>query len=315
MHSCVNVRPGFGGSFNIDALVGQGIPSVAVLKHCTFADAYWNGISVSASGVIVEDNAVSNTYEHGIYVQGANNRVVNNAAIKIRNDMYSMFHDMGAIGMSLRGSGTWKNNAVSLSAYTGFRLDGRPCGVETKLSEASGFLVYYGGQVGITLLGGETITYQREPEAYPDPSSCREWRDIEVQGANMFGIQSSSHKNSCVRLTNLKLWNTGLGVSLWLQNGKSGRGGSSKSGAFAEISDSTIIGSDSRCRNDGIAFPNFYAGTKPYRPSQGVETPSRFGGSIINNVKFVDFGSCNNGKDQNYALVNNMARARYAYVS
>ena len=48
-----------GGSFNIDALVGQGIPSVALLKHCTFADAYWHGISVSASGVIVEDNAVS----------------------------------------------------------------------------------------------------------------------------------------------------------------------------------------------------------------------------------------------------------------
>ena len=49
---------------------------------------------------MIEDNAVS-TYEHGIYVRGKT-MMVNNAAIKIRNDMYSMFHDMGAIGMSLR---------------------------------------------------------------------------------------------------------------------------------------------------------------------------------------------------------------------
>ena len=62
------------------------------------------------------------------------------------------------------------------------------------------------------------------------------------------------------------------------------------------------------------SFPKFLCGHKTLSPEPGVETPSRFGGSIINNVKFVDFGSCNNGKDQNYALVNNMARARYAYV-
>ena len=44
-------------------------------------------------------------------------------------------------------------------------------------------------------MGGETITYQREPaESIPRPLGCREWRDIEVQGANMFGIQSSSIK-------------------------------------------------------------------------------------------------------------------------
>ena len=38
-------------------------------------------------------------------------------------------------------------------------------------------------------MGGETITY-RARGGIPRPSNCREWRDIEVQGANMFGIQA-----------------------------------------------------------------------------------------------------------------------------
>jgi hypothetical protein len=313
--ACLAVRPGFRGEFNVDKRVKEGTASVAMIKHSTFSDAYFTGIVVTASGVIVEDNAVTNTYNGGLSISGSNNKVVNNAAIKIFNDMYSMFHDMGAVGMALKGNGIWKNNAVSLSQYTGFRLAGRPCGVEHKLSQASGFLVYGGGQVGVALMGGEVIGYPREPtEAYPGTANCREWRDIQVQGANMFGVQSSSHRNTCVRLNRLALWDTGLGVSLWLSNGDSGRGSRSNPGAFAEIADSTIVGSNSRCKNDGIAFPNFYAGTKAYRPDQGVETPSRYGGSIIKNVKFVDFGTCNNGKGQNYAMVNNMARARYAYV-
>ena len=77
----------------------------------------------------------------------------------------------------------------------------------------------------------------------------------------------------------------------------------------------TIIGSATRCRNDGIGFPAFYLRAEPYRPDQGVKTPSRFGGTTLRNIRFRDFGACGkNGVQQNYALVNAMNRGRYVWV-
>ena len=132
----------------------------------------------------------------------------------------------------------------------------------------------------------------REPvEAYA-PLECRQWSDFEIRSMVWYGVTTFGQGKTSIVLKNFNIWDTGLGFALWMVNGGSAAGSSSARGHFAEISDTTIIGSASRCRYDGIGFPAFYLTAEPYRPDQGVKTPSRFGGTTLRNIRFRDASLC-----------------------
>ena len=44
-----------------------------------------------------------------------------------------------------------------------------------------------------------------------------------------------------------------------------------------------------------------------------MKTPSRFGGSVLDDIKFVDFGECGNN-ERNHAIVNAANNARFKWV-
>ena len=326
--ACVSFAAGMGAEYQ--ATFAE-TTSMALVANNTFADAYNFAVSAAGNGIIIENNAIAQTYHGGFEVSGANNTLSNNAAVRLFDDVTDYFHDVGSVGFKLSGSGKWYTNVVASVQYTGFKISGYPCEMMTPdvEDEASGVravttvpdapmmrgLRAYGGMVGVNLQGGRTRMVTREPaEAYA-PLECRQWSDFEIRSMLWYGVTTFGQGKTSIVLKNFNLWDTGLGFALWLVNGGSAAGSSSERGHFAEISDTTIIGSATRCRNDGIGFPAFYLRAEPYRPDQGVKTPSRFGGTTLRNIRFRDFGACGkNGVQQNYALVNAMNRGRYVWV-
>jgi len=330
--ACVSFAAGIGAEYR--ATFAE-TTSMALVANNTFADAYNFAVSAAGDGIIIENNAIAQTYHGGFAVSGANNTMSNNAAVRLFDDVSDYFHDIGSVGFKLSGSGKWYTNVVASVQYTGFKIPGYPCEMMTPDVEDEGLdvravttvpaeptmrdLRAYGGMVGVNLRGGRTRMVTREPvEAYA-PLECRQWRDFEIRSMVWYGVTTFGQGKTSIVLKNFNIWDTGLGFALWMVNGGSAAGSSSERGHFAEISDTTIIGSASRCRNDGIGFPAFYLTAEPYRPDQGVKTPSRFGGTTLRNIRFRDFGACEKKgvrqvHQKNYALVNAMNRGRYAWV-
>eukprot|EP00941_MAST-03F_sp_MAST-3F-sp1_P003352 g3352.t1 len=328
--ACLSFRAGFGGTFNVEkAKEAQG-GSAAFVYHNTFSNGYNYAVMAQGDGISVVDNGITNMYHGGMKIAGMKNQVSNNAAIHLMDNITNWFHDMGAVGFGLDGTGTWKNNAVANCEYTAFKLSGRAAEElvdysqfqsaeeeldakfcndelcedtsvttdEPKKSElVENNFRAFGAMIGATL-GSKFADEQREiyripSRAYPDGIVCPEFRNIQARGMWLYGIQGNG--GNCRRVRRAKLWDTGTGITFWMSNG--GAGGpdvrDSARSAHVHITDTVIVGDSRRCRNDGIAFPNFYRRTEPFRPDQGVGTPSRFGGVVLENVTFVDFGDCN----------------------
>ena len=320
---CVSISGHHWDEFNVEKSAEDDSPnggSPMVIDGTTFSDTYNTAVQVKASGVKIHGNAVTNATNGGFMVSGSANNITDNLVFGIKGKR-NMFFDVGNFGYTLSGTGKWHRNIAADVEFTAFRLDGRRCDADytesldpNDLPDVYDLRVYHAG-VGVTLQAGEKSVVTREPVDAYTPTICRQWSDVEIRGTWHYGVHiSSTQLRGAIRIKRAHLWDTGLGMAFWMMNSGSGEsGGSSQRGAFVEILDSTIVGSSSRCKNDGIGFPAFYLKTQAFKPARSVGTPSRFGGSSIMNVTFSEFNSCPGG-GKNYALVNSMDRARYRMV-
>ena len=321
---CVSISGHHWDKFNVETPAEDDSPnggSPMVIEGTTFSDAYNTAVQVTASGVRIRGNAVTNTTNGGFFVDGRANNITDNVVFGVKDSMSNMFFDVGSFGYTLSGTGTWHRNIAADVDYTAFRLDGRRCDADyaesldpIDLPDVYDLRVYHAA-IGVTLQAGENSVVTREPVDAYTRTICRQWSDVEIRGTWFYGVHiSSTQLSGAIRIKRAHLWDTGLGMAFWMMNSGSGlSGGSSQRGAFVEILDSTIVGSSSRCSNDGIGFPAFYLKTQAFKPARSVGTPSRFGGSSIMNVTFSEFNFCPGG-GKNYALVNSMDRARYRMV-
>merc|ERR1712164_90252 len=320
---CVSISGHHSDEFNVEKSAEDDSPnggSPMVIDGTTFSDTYNTAVQVKASGVKIHGNAVTNATNGGFMVSGSANNITDNLVFGIKGKR-NMFFDVGNFGYTLSGTGKWHRNIAADVEFTAFRLDGRRCDADytesldpNDLPDVYDLRVYHAG-VGVTLQAGEKSVVTREPVDAYTPTICRQWSDVEIRGTWHYGVHiSSTQLRGAIRIKRAHLWDTGLGMAFWMMNSGSGEsGGSSQRGAFVEILDSTIVGSSSRCKNDGIGFPAFYLKTQAFKPARSVGTPSRFGGSSIMNVTFSEFNFCPGG-GKNYALVNSMDRARYRMV-
>ena len=311
--ACLNFDPGLGAQFNVIAVIRSGGSAEALVHNNTFTNTYNFGIRTSnANGLDIYGNSVSNAYHGGFKIDGWSNSVVDNAAVRLLDDIHIPLHDVGAIGIQLTGGGgEWRRNVVASSQWTGLKLDGSVC---NENGESQSFdLRAYGAKIGLTLLGGEVSKVNRLPYDAYGRIRCLRWNDIELRGMHFYGIHAGTKSLSyAAHLRRVNIFDAGLGVALWLHNGGSSRDRGGNRAHHAMIFDSIIVGNNMRCDNDGVGFPAFYAKVEPFRPDQFVGTPSRFGGSNLKNVTFANFGQCMGGR--NYAIVNSMSRARYRWV-
>ena len=311
--ACLNFNAGRGTEFNVVAVLRSVGSAVALVHNNTFTNTYNFGIRTkTAHGLKIYGNSVSNAYHGGFSIDGWSNSFVDNAAVRLLDDVNIPLHDIGAIGIQLTGGrGEWRRNVVASSQWTGLKIDGSFCNADGESQSLD--LRAYGAKIGLTLLGGEQSKVTRQPSEAYGRIRCRRWNDIELRGMHYYGIHAGTYSlNTAVHLRRVNIFDAGLGVALWLYNGGSSRDRAGNRAHHAKIFDSVIAGNNMRCTNDGVGFPAFYAKVEPFRPDQFVGTPSRFGGSKLENVTFANFGQCMGGR--NYAIVNSMSRARYRWV-
>ena len=98
-----------------------------VIEGTTFSDAYSTAVQVTASGVKIRGNAVTNTTNGGFFVSGSANNITDNVVFGVKDSYSNMFFDVGSFGYTLSGTGKWHRNIAADVAYTAFRLDGRRC--------------------------------------------------------------------------------------------------------------------------------------------------------------------------------------------
>ena len=110
-------------------------------------------------------NSVSNAYHGGFKIDGWSNSVVDNAAVRLLDDIHIPLHDVGAIGIQLTGGGgEWRRNVVASSQWTGLKLDGSVC---NENGESQSFdLRAYGAKIGLTLLGLSLIHISEPTRPY-----------------------------------------------------------------------------------------------------------------------------------------------------
>jgi hypothetical protein len=327
---CVNFVPGRGGLYNVANDTSMNY-ATALVEDSTFERGYNFAIIAAGSGIKIRGNAATDMWNGGFKLVGQAHEITYNAAIYLKDDKTIWFHDKGSHGFYVmqnkfknKDASKWptviRHNVAASGEYIGMKIGGVACEENpeesTEIQAAENRV--YGCKFGFSLKKGEMGLITRQPESqYPEPVQCTKFDHLESRGTIVYGIVMMSGTHS-LHLNNVAVWDAGTGLMVWLANDMSGgaRRINSRLGAHVEVRNSLFVGmkgSSERCRNDGIAFPAFYASIQPYRPDRGVKTPSRHGGTSLKNVKFVDFGTCENGGN-NFAMVNCAVRARYAYV-